>query len=251
MSDSKKFLFDLHYFDDNNVMHAAEDPNAPPPAPTFNEEELEQAKKEAYEAGKKDGEEAALTSIQEKTVASVQSIQQSLSGLFDREQDRFDMLESGLINVLSKVIAKLYPSLAPTLGFAELREFLRHKLTDLRKMPHVDITLHPDMAPLVDEELSKLKDRLAAQGSWTILEDETIALAACEITWKNGGADWNPDQIYAFIEQALEPHLASIRSDLDALDQNLHDKGDISDSDPDASKGDESMLSDTKKDEEP
>ena len=251
MSDNKKFLFDLHYFDDNNVMHAAEDPNAPPPAPTFSEEELENAKKAAFEDGKKAGEEAAMAAIQEKTAQTLQSVQQSLSALFDREQERLDAMETRVIDLCAKVIEKLYPELTPTLGFAQLREFLRQKLGELRKTPTVDITLHPSMAPMIETEINKLKERLAAQGSWTILEDDGLSEGSCEISWKNGGADWKPDQIYAFIEQALEPHITAIRSDLDGLDQNLHNEEKTTDPDePTDTQPDEPQPSAAKEDEE-
>lgn len=230
MDKKKKFLFDLNYFDDDNVMHKAEDPNAPPPAPTFSEEELEAAKKAAFDQGVAEGKKQALESIEQEKQNNLQSMQQSLSALFDCEEDRNQRLETHVIALAFKALEKTYPRFMELAGTLQTREMLQTQLQTLRKLPSIDISLAPAMAKRLEGEIHTLKERLAAQGSWTILEDETLNEGACEIAWNNGGLDWRPDKVHAAITEAFAPYLQELEqefaSELDALDQNLHNEQD-------------------------
>lgn len=228
MDEKKKFLFDLNYFDDDNVMHVAEDPNAPPPAPTFSEEELQAAKDEAQKSGYEDGQKAALESIEQQKLQTLQSIQQSLSALFDCEEDRNQKLETHVIALTYKALTKLYPIFMESAGTQEVRALLSHQLQELRKSPAIDITLPPQLAAKVEDDINALKERLAAQGSWTIMEDDSLSAGACQITWEHGGLEWQPDMIYNAIQAVFQPHLdkltVSDEAELDDMDQNLHNE---------------------------
>ena len=225
MSDKKKFLFDLNYFDEHNVLHQKEDPNAPPPEPTFSEAELEAAKAEAFAAGKKEGIDQTKKEIEQQTQHTLQSVAQEMSGLFSCEQDRNIRFAEICATLCYQAIKKSFPAFYDRIGAHQLDHVLQEHLTQLKKEPALDITLHPDLANAVEGRLQELKERLASQGEWTILEDEKLDKAGCQITWNHGGLDWHPEQIMAAVLQTFEPHIRALSDELDVSDKTLHNEG--------------------------
>ena len=83
------------------------------------------------------------------------------------------------------------------------------------------------MASAVEQRINELKERIGAQGKWTILEDDKIDKAGCQITWDHGGMDWRPEQLMDAVMQTFGPHLPEISDELDVEDENVHNEEEI------------------------
>ena len=214
MGNFEKFLFDTSFESEKareaKARAAAEAEAAnEPPAPTFSEEELGAARRNAFAEGKAAGLDEAERA-QAKRVADIvaklpQHFEQLAAMIEAQDADR----RRSALEAAVTVVRKLFPQLARDAGLEEIRAVVASCLDRLRDEPRLVIRS-------ADEDLDALRDtvqdsavRSGFEGKLVFLADENIAPGDVRVEWADGGAErhqadlWN--EIDAIIARALSP----------------------------------------------
>ena len=129
----QKYLFDRD-FDDLEILReivqqeveeqelANAEPEVPSAlaAPTFSEEEMAAARKQAYDKGKPDGVAEALGGIEQKISVSLNKIGNEVGSLFSTQRTNNDALAQDAAHLALAVAKKLFPRLHETHGLGEI-----------------------------------------------------------------------------------------------------------------------------------
>lgn len=213
MSDFEKFLFDTS-FDSERVREAkaraaAEaEAAAEPPPPTFNEEELEAVRRNAFDEGRAAGLAEAEQAQGRRLAEMVAALPQHLQNLAVEIESQADARRRSTLEAAVTVVRKLFPHLARDSGLDEVCAVIDSCLERLRDEPRLVIRC-------ADADLDALKERVEAsvqrsgfEGKLVFLADETVASGDVRVEWADGGAERNQADLWKEIDAVIARALA-------------------------------------------
>ena len=186
----EKFLFNQHIFDEpeENEPEIIEEP----PAPTFSEEELEEARRSTYEQAYQKGREEALAESKASRGEMIARVLQKISNdtglLFAAEHERDALFESEVIRVALSIFEKLYPVFMETQGSEQLRRVIADILKTQEEQSEIIVETCPDSAEGVEAFLSKMTLSGNAQTRISVIANPDLSQESCQLRWKDGGA---------------------------------------------------------------
>ena len=205
----EKFFFHMNNFNDEVI---DEDPpeeseDLPLPPPVFSESELESAKQKAFQeghaAGKKEVEESRAQSL----ANLMQKLAHDLQMLFIAENEREAVFEREAVALCKVMFEHAFPAAQEQYGFAELESKMSEILATQHGQNSIEIRIAHDFAKGVEGFVEKLR----AQNSdlrCDVVVDENIATGAFKLSWKDGGAAYNSNEIAQAILSNLDEILA-------------------------------------------
>ncbi len=181
----------------------------PPPAPLFSVEELEDARKNAYEEGYAKALEESNASVERQTAEAVSQISRDLGDLAAVfESDRELRLKESL-RLAGTLVGKLFPGLSRQEGMREIETLLSECLQQLQEEPRLVIRSAVDHIDLLRERCDVLSSKTGFEGRFVILGEEEYGPSDVTLGWADGGAERNLTRQWHEIESLIERSLAT------------------------------------------
>lgn len=204
----EKFFFDKNIFDEEDI---EEEIVEEPPAPTFSEDELEQARKEAadtaYELGMKKGIEDTLNSIEQQTANTLDSVIHQIHPLLEEEAVREKRFEEEVIRLVLIVFTKLFPHLIEAHSQDEISLLVHEALTSQDAQTHIEISVYPSLKEHIVRHVAEVEKTIGTVERCKVIENENISIGSCQIRWQDGGALKNmniiAEQIITHLQKLL------------------------------------------------
>lgn len=173
---------------------------------TFDEDEMEVAKKSSYDdgfmAGKKEGlreaelqaqqHQAEITTVLGKVETGLQVLQQQYTTAITQRQSELGKL---VLTCAEKIAGEALRK-NPT---DDIHEMITECLSGLFDTPEVTAIVNPH---LVEELQNKLPSNVTLQA------DETVQINDCRITWQHGEAMRDSSNLWNEVEQVIQRHFA-------------------------------------------
>jgi len=210
-SKNKKFLFDLHNFDEDESMKDKEEKNTVPPPPTFSMEDMETARRQSFEQGKEEGIRVTKESIEQRVELLIQSLDQNFTALDAQEEIRNKKFVDDSVSVIYKALQVCLPALlAGAAAESEIKAALTAFFaTSGNSSMQYRVFVNPAMCDNVTHYAKKLHANLSIEA------DENLSISESRIEWASGKAEWFPDKIAACILEIISPF---IKERLEILD---------------------------------
>lgn len=214
----RKFLFDIHNFDDPN---AKDDVEEEPPPPTFSVEDLEAAKAHSYAEGRRDGNAEAQASFEKQVADTLGTVREHLHMLFGEEDRRARTFEKEAVQLAYTIFARAFPALHERGGLDEVLKTIDGVLETVRAQPELIIDVPTPYAEAVNTHIQGLL-RNNAHPVCTVRGHDDMSLGTCRIAWVNGSAVRDGHHIAEEIRRKIEQVLAdqAILPDNDVGDPN-------------------------------
>ncbi len=199
-------MFDLNIFDEDHI-EEPEEPEEPPP-PVFSEEELETARKEAYQQGKNDAGREARESREQFIASQLEVIASTLPRIFQEEDLREKRYEEEALLLAHGMLRKCFPAFTERYGTGEVMEVVSKVLGSMEGRTSIKIEIASDTA----EELGKHLETAFSSGGENRIElvpVKDMGHGSCRITWGDGGAVRNAQELACRIEEGLSKLLAA------------------------------------------
>jgi flagellar assembly protein FliH len=232
MTNVVKYLFDRD-FDDLEILkeiveqeakEAVEEENdeaaeskaaEPPPPPSYSEEQLAQARRQAYERGKKEGIAETLAGIQQKTENTLEKILLQFETVFGIQKSFNATVEHEAAALTLTVIRKLFPALNDRHGVDEAVAVARDVLANLIREPRIAILVDEAVVDGVRQNLADFLAKHGFQGEFVVRGDSGLGAGDCRVEWMGGNAERNAGTIFAEIEAAIARHTGAALSRLE------------------------------------
>ena len=203
----KKFMFDMHCFDDGYVPE-----ELPPPPPTFSEEELLAAKNKARDAAYKEGYDKGkaeeIASREQAVRRTLNKITELLMPLIEAESKRNERYEQEAVHLSLRIFETLYPHFTKQLGFEELKA----QLSAILKQQRLDVILQVQTAPDMLDGVTHFLNELSAQSthsfSFEVNSNDTLEAHEARLSWPDGGAFFQPEKTARAVLEILQQTLA-------------------------------------------
>lgn len=194
-----KFLFD------NNLNLLPEDEKK------FSEKELKEAETKAYQEGQQkgleDGKIQAVEAMEQKTLLTVQQIEQNLVEAFNKSHFYHQEIMREQILLTMSILKKIIPHFLEVAKEQEIERFIETTFQEMSSKSQIKIQLHSENFEQVKKSfLSQVKDQKISENI-DFVENDDISANQCLIDWEHGGAEWNTEELMQNIEKMVMKHL--------------------------------------------
>lgn len=223
---SEKYFFDQNIFDEDGNIEAELLEDEEPPAPTFSEEQLANAKRKAFQQGHDKATEEEKSSREQHLAQVMEILSTDIATLFAQEREREKLYEREAVSLVESVFKKLYPFYAGEAGFAELTMAMKDVIETRNYKQKIIVEVTPEYTEGVTTFLNTLKEQNTAF-LFEVRGEQNLSGTACRLSWDNGGALHDTDAM-------AEEILGILKDGLAAKGANRHDKQDVQPSDAEA-----------------
>lgn len=171
---------------------------------TFSEEELEAAKIQSEQIGYDKGYQTKSEEIENMTAGLLLDINNKLSEFFATQDKLREELEQNFMKFNLTVLQKLLPDLNDKHAVEILNRFLDDNFANFRTEPKLSFFFNPEIAPSMQQQISKLARLQDFEGKISLHKDATLGLSDCKIEWDNGGVVRSSDKLLEKVNNLLE-----------------------------------------------
>lgn len=198
---------------------AAAAPPPPPPPPElkiimkgFSQEELDEAKEQAFTQGKLEGQaeghkaawDEAMHSIEKQTADGLELILEQLRALAPIAAETAEKSYAAAVELAMAVCRKVVPTLCKEHAADEIRLLLEKNFHFLKEEPKITVKLNPSMADAVKPYIAKLVKQESFAGKVAVVRDESIPAGNCKIEWRHGGVERTAQDVLNQTEELLK-----------------------------------------------
>ena len=218
----QKFLFGLNIFDEPEEDEA--DAVAPPP--TYSQEELDeavrQAASKAHAEGRKEAFKEAGESLDRQVADVLEAIASNIGSLAEAEHNRERKYEQESVRLSLAVFKKIFPRIHEKYGFEELSHILEKTITHQEVQSKIVIEVPAIAQSGVQGFIEKAFPSPAQAQKLTVIANEKLPHGSCNLTWSDGGAIRDTQAIADEITRLMEEALAGSGANVhDSMDENV------------------------------
>jgi flagellar assembly protein FliH len=189
---------------DSTFLPQLEQEIVPPPPPSFTEEELEAAKREAYDngfsLGKSEGKREAdheLLQLTEQVRGEVALLNEGLDRMIAAHQAHLDNYRASLGHIIRACAERLAVEALRKDPIADIEPLVEECLQSLMGNPNVTLVVHSRLKV-------PLQDRFGVRVR--VLGDDNLMPGDCKIQWANGQATRSIEAIWNKVEAIIDRH---------------------------------------------
>ncbi len=215
----EKFLFGTHNFDEPDE----DDLDADPPPPTYSQEDLDAATRDAaakaHAKGREEAFAEAKASLDQQVANVLGAINQNIGRIIDAELTREKSYEQESVRLSLAVFKKIFPHIQEKYGFEELSNILEKTVNNQEVQSKISIQVPPEVHLGVQAFIEQTFPSAAQSRKIEVLPNETVPAGGCKLSWSDGGAVRDTQAIADEITRLMEEALAGTGA-------NVHDSGD-------------------------
>lgn len=205
-----------------------DEPPTPPPPPTFSEEQLETAKREAYQKGFLDGVQDGINQAQNeqadlerKLMENIEAFAISIDPIFTSYKSHILKLRQDM-PTLAIAIAKKVAGAAMNADYQEVIEKATQQCAEaMISEPSVTISINESLAAALSQKLEKLHGKVPSSAHIEVIASPLIPAGDYRIEWKNGSIERIQENIWQQMDKAIANMLAAIANEPQEQLENL------------------------------
>lgn len=179
-----------------NPLHKMDNDTASTFGQTFTRDDIEAAKAASHEQGYEKGMLDAKECHEAQLVLCLTQLEKALNSWVSN----IDHDLSFNVRVLNAALKKLFPTLSTHLAEGEIMQMLGGFFSQLNKERLLCLHVHPQLLEAVEK---KLQENDVWKERFSIKSDETMAPSDCRISWPEGEAMRNSEDLLTQLEKTM------------------------------------------------
>ncbi len=189
-----------------------EEPEAPPPPPTFSEEELNAAKRDAYQQGHNQAQNEQAE-VERLILEGIDNFTNSLAPVFLQYKKHCGKLRYDM-PVLAFSIAKKVAGDALTNEHMAIIETAAQKTLEIIiSEPEVTVTVNSRLKENLSNKIKQISSREKSAQNIKVIADDNMPVSDYRIEWKNGSLERNTEKLWQQMEKVIENMLATLTNE--------------------------------------
>jgi flagellar assembly protein FliH len=197
-----------------------DEPPPPPPTPTFSEDELKSAERDAYQRGFLDGIKDGMAQAQNEQADAervlmerLENFAENISPIFERYKAHCLQLKQNM-PPLALAIARKVAGEAITNDHQEiLQKAVQHCMETMISEPNVIITINEKLAHHLSNKLQKLNGKVPSTAHIEVIASEQMPFGDYYIEWKNGSLERSTEKLWQQMEKAINNMLSMLANE--------------------------------------
>ena len=197
---ARKFLFDLAF--DNGLNK--KNPEREKPKPTFSQEQLEEAKKLAYEEGFSAGQRAMMEDQQQYLNVLLSQMDQKLAHVLETSKSIWERQLKQCQEIALVIARKIMPSYVSKNGLDEIEAIVSKIIGEMSREPRLVFRVNEAQFDDAKTRIEAIASQAAYAGKLVILGDQELGPSDCRIEWADGGIERDLKTLWQDIDRVME-----------------------------------------------
>lgn len=195
----RKFLFERS-FDEGYT-----EPKQPEkPKPIYTADQLEAAKREAYEEGLQAGRKAAIEDYDTQTRAIVETFGGKLDALMEAGAAGWADQNAEMQAIAVMIARKALPVFVERGGLAEIQALFEQVVREVGREPRLVVRVAESQFDTVNAMVKEISEQRAYAGQVVLLADPDMTVSDCRIEWADGGIERNMKDLWQRLDAIIE-----------------------------------------------
>lgn len=208
MAGKAKFLFD-HPFDGTKPKsEAMYRPKGPPPK--FSLDDMEAAKKQAFEEGEQAGRNSAEAEHAHMVEQALAAIEGRLGQLAEAQNQAAAAARAEAVSAAAAIAGKLASHTMAREPLREIEALVLRCMDDMRDEPRLVVRVAEGVAKLLDERIDSLVAQSGFGGKVMLVPDDTLPPTDCRVDWADGSAERNQAALEREVDQAVQRYIQGL-----------------------------------------
>ena len=178
-----------------------------PPEPTFNLQQIEEARQQGYEQGRTAGSAESAASVEAEIARLVAAIAAQLPALMAAQAAANDRLMHDGATLVAAIARKILPALVAQHGLDEVDSLIADCLRTLIDQPKIVVRVSARHTEEIATRLVAAASVSAFDGRFMVEADEAMGPSDCRVSWQGGGLERKAEDIWRQVESAIETFL--------------------------------------------
>lgn len=178
-----------------------------PPAPTFSEAELEDAKKRAWDdalaEGLRQGRSEAMGGIEQVQVRLLENVISRMADLLTEQAARFTQQREMTLRIALTIARKMLPAYAERQGLAEIEAMVLNVVNELSSEPRLVVRVADSQLDTVTIKVQREVERRGFTGKVVFMGDPDLGTSDCRLEWAEGGAERDTQRLWGEIDRLV------------------------------------------------
>lgn len=176
---------------------------AAPPAPTFTEKQLVEARAKARAEGEQAGLSTAMAGIESRLATLLEGLPGQIQAVMADRQAADAALQAQTVEVALAVAQKLLPELARRHGMVEVEAVIAAALAEMLDEPRLVVRVADSNLDALRGRMEALSAEAGYQGAIILLADPALGPSDCRIEWADGGTARLSSRLWQDIDQTI------------------------------------------------
>ncbi len=191
----QKFLFDLA-FDAEGEQEREK--------PTYSQEQLDQARRESYDAGYAAGQKAQGEERARLLERTIEGIGEKLEGFMKESAEEWARQLAQLQQIALAIARKILPAYVEKHGLEEIEAIVDRVIAEMNREPRLVVRVAEERFDDVKARVDAITQRRAFSGEVVILGDPSFGPSDCRVEWANGGVERDLKSVWQDISRVLK-----------------------------------------------
>jgi len=207
MTTLTKFSFDTS-FDSPTPLDESEIEATLPPPPVFTEADMARARAEGVAEGQALGLTQTTATLEAQQAAALEKLTACLAEIAPAYGTALDTARQEALSIVRAVIAKTVPEIARENAFALIETAIISIMPKLIDEPRAVIRVGDNLLDPLQDVIDEIKRKAGYSGDIILLSEAAFGPADCTVEWADGGAEYNQDEIWRDVNDAMDRYFA-------------------------------------------
>jgi flagellar assembly protein FliH len=180
---------------------------APPPPPTYSQEDLDRAREEGRKAGRDEATRDMASAIEQRLADTLAAIDGRITTLFSAYEQDKEEHNRDAVGVATVIVRKLFPALNMDKAMTEIEHMIVEAMKRTSSTHTLIVRVPEDMLPQVQDKVTQLASLRGREGALNVIADETMSLGDVAVEWEGGGMVRDIQLIWREIDEIIERNL--------------------------------------------
>jgi len=184
----------------------------PPPAPTYDEDDLARAREEGFQDGHTAATRDLTSALEQRLANTMDAINAQVSELFETYKTDRDEHSRDAVAVATVIVRKLFPALNMDKAMDEIEHMIIEAMQRTSGAPELTVQVPAEMKDAVEGKVVELAALRARAGTVSVMSDPAMTIGEASIEWDGGGMVRDSTQMWRDIDQIIERNLGTERN---------------------------------------
>jgi flagellar assembly protein FliH len=180
--------------------------------PTFTEEQLDTAKKEAFEEGRRAGEQSAMAAEAQVQTNMLATLGDRFSAALAEAEACWNRQLADLMSVATVIARKIVPVYAEKNGTSEIEAIVARAVEEMGREPRLVVRVPEASFDFLNDRIAKIAEERAFPGKIVVLGPSD-----CKVEWADGGIERDFNRLWQEIDGIMEGATAAPADNMAAL----------------------------------
>ncbi|MEQ8332907.1 hypothetical protein [Nisaea sp.] len=179
-------------------------------APTYSQDEVDEAKEASYQLGRQEGMSAAMAGIEQQVSVSLEGVLSKVDALNKLHRQWAGEMQRDAVRLSATIMRKMAPELTRGSELPQIEHVINQAFQFLTEQPKVMIRVAAELEAPLRDKVQLMASRVGYEGEVVLVGDPELVATDCRVSWAAGAVERALDETWNEIDEMVERTMSAL-----------------------------------------